>query len=114
VKGTKNIKRDQGNVLCKLQTKNLNNWVIDSSVIYHMTYLNNNLDKIIQPRSKEILNTNGVSSPVVGTRNVRLTLSLRLKNTLLIPSLSIKFFSIGLLTEDLNCVVLMYLNFYIF
>jgi hypothetical protein len=95
VKGTENIKGDQGNVLCKPQTENLNNWIIDSSATYHMTYSNINLDKIIQPRSKKILNTNRVSSLVAGTGDVRLTLSLCLENMLLVSSLSTKFILIG-------------------
>lgn len=36
-----------------------------------------------------------------------------LLNTLLVPSLSHKLLSLSRLTHDLNCVVLMYLSFFI-
>ena len=102
---------EKGNALI---TQNLEKWVIDSGATDHMTYLDSDLDKIEKSNRKEIVNANGVPSPVIGSGTVNMTQSLYLKDTLLVPSLTTKLISVGRLAEDLNCAVLMYPNFCIF
>jgi hypothetical protein len=44
------------------------------------------------------------------TKNVYLSHSLKLKNTLLVPSLATKLISIGQMMEEQNCIVLIFFN----
>jgi hypothetical protein len=60
------------------------------------------------------VNANEVFSQIMGSKIINVTRSLYSKYTLHIPSLTTKLISVSQLVEDLNCVVLMYLNFYIF
>jgi hypothetical protein len=79
-----------------------------------MTFLESDLDKIGKSNRKEIMNANGVSSQVLKSGIINVTGSLCLKDTLLVPSLTTKLISVGRLVEDLNYMVLMYLNLCIF
>ena len=58
-------------------------------------------------------NANGIISPVTGAGIVTLSLTLSLHNTFLVPSLSYKLLSASQISIDLNCVVLIYLTFYL-
>jgi GAG-pre-integrase domain/Integrase core domain len=55
-----------------------------------------------------------VSYPVEGAGDVSVLDNITLKNTLFVPSLSTKLISIGQLTEEQNCVALMFSNYIIF
>jgi transposase InsO family protein len=61
-----------------------------------------------KPNKSEIINPNGDTYPVEKMGHVPISEKITLKNTLLVPSLSTKLISMGKLTEDLNCVVLMF------
>lgn len=56
----------------------------------------------------KIVNAKGVPYPVTGAGSVPLSPSLSLANTLLVSSLSSKLISVRRITDELNCVVLMY------
>ena len=85
-------------------------WIVDSGATDHMTYCQDDLVEITEPRRNNIFNANGVMYPVTGAGTVDLSSSISLANTLLVPSLSSKLLSVGQVTEELNCLVLMYLK----
>ncbi|RDX81630.1 hypothetical protein CR513_37663, partial [Mucuna pruriens] len=58
-----------------------------------------------------VSNANGMSSPVTSVGTVMLTPLLPLEHTLLVPSLSNNLLSMSQVTEQLNCLVLMYHQF---
>jgi transposase InsO family protein len=89
-------------------------WIIDSGATDHMTYSEKDLVRISTPRRTTIVNANGESYPVKGAGDVQCLPSLTLSNTLLVPSLSTRLLSVGQVCEELNCAVLMYLQFCIF
>ena len=60
------------------------------------------------PRRQSIVNANGVVSAVTGAGTVMLSPTLSLSNTLLVPSLSHKLLFVSQITQELNCVVLIY------
>ena len=100
--------------MCFISKANLNDWVIDSGATDHMTFSRKDLSNIREPSRNGILNANGVSSQVESTGDVHVSNTLTLDNTLLVPSLSTKLLSVGQITEELNCVVLMFPHFCIF
>jgi len=79
-----------------------------------MTY--SEKDFMVRKKTKKdgIFNANGIAYPVNGAGDVQISKTLTLKNTLLVPSLSTKLISIGQLTEEQNCVALMFPNHCIF
>jgi hypothetical protein len=79
-----------------------------------MTYSENDFVLRTKTRKDGILNANGILYPVSGAGAVPISKNLTLKNTLLVPSLSTKLISIGQLTEEQNCVALMFPNYCIF
>ena len=79
-----------------------------------MTFTAIDFSGSISPRQKSIANANGVLSPVIGADTVTLSPTLKLFNTLLVPSLSHKLLSISQITKELNCVVLIYPKFCLF
>jgi len=89
-----------------------NTWLLDPGATDHMTFDASYFSYISSPCRTSIANANGGVSPVTGAGSVTLSSSLHLTNTLLVPSLSHKLMSVGQLTTDLRCVVLMYSNFY--
>jgi GAG-pre-integrase domain len=100
--------------MCLISEANLNEWVIDSGATDHMTFSKKDLNNIREPSRTGILNANGVSSQVESTGDVHVSNTLTLNNTLHVPSLSTKLLYVGQITEELNCVVLMFPNFCIF
>ena len=86
-------------------------WIIDSGATDHMTYDPTDLACDTVPLRRNITNANGVTSPVTGAGTVRLTPTLSLPHTLLVPSLKHKLMSHGQATEQLNCCVLLYPKF---
>jgi GAG-pre-integrase domain len=107
----------EGNIFLsqdKSYTMKNKSWIIDSGATDHMTFCKDDISNCSKLEKIEILNANGMSSPVTGTGTVHINSSLVLHNTLLVPSLSTKLISVGQLAEDLNCVVMMYPNCCIF
>jgi len=86
-------------------------WLLDSAATDHMTFDATDFSTRSTPRHTCVENANGVVSPVTGAGTVSLSPSLQLSHTLLIPSLSHKLLSVGQVTEELNCVVLIYSHF---
>ena len=76
-----------------------------------MTFNSDDFIEVTQPRRTDIANANGVTYLVTRARTVALSPSLSLYNTLLVPSLLNKLMSVGQVTEELNCVALMYPTF---
>jgi hypothetical protein len=79
-----------------------------------MTYEETDLIITSIPKRFCIANANGVTYPVTGAGTVDISPCISLSNTLLVPSLSNKLLSVGQVTEELNCCVLMYPTFCIF
>jgi len=102
------LPNDQGN------TESKNDWIVDSGATDHMTYCSDDFSNTTEPRRTGISNANGVVYPVTGAGTVHISTSLLLTNTLLVRSLSNKLLSVSQVTEDLNCVVLMYPKFCLF
>jgi hypothetical protein len=105
---------DQGNcgyVFFSSRTQHDDAWIIDSGATDHMTYDPDDFSSITQPRRTCIANANGATYPVTGAGTVPLSPSLSLSHTLLVPSLSNKLMSVSQVTEELNCVVLIYSTF---
>lgn len=89
-------------------------WIVDSGATDHMTFTAADFGVSTPPQRTNIVNANGATYPVTGAGNVVLSPSLSLNNTLLVPSLSSKLLSVGRITEELNCVALMYPTFCLF
>ena len=90
--------------------QNESEWIIDSGATDHMTFDPADFSHTTQPQRTCIANANGVAYPVTGAGTVSLSSSLTLSHTLLVPSLSNKLMSVSQVTEELNCVVLIYSN----
>jgi hypothetical protein len=110
-----NLVSDIGKIGSGLATSssdgNRNAWILDSAATDHMTFDDTDFTTRSTPRRTCVENANGVVSPVIGAGTVSLSPSLQLSHTLLIPSLSHKLLSVGQVTEELNCVVLIYSHF---
>jgi len=94
--------------------EHVNNWIIDSRATYHMTYDHNNFKTKSVPQQKAISNANGDIYLVTEGGTVELSTTFTLLNTHFVPSLSTKLLSVGQVTEDLKCCVLMYSSFCLF
>jgi GAG-pre-integrase domain len=88
--------------------------LIDSGATDNMTFSEKDLSEITEPRIDKIFNANGIGYLVEGAGNVQVTQSLVLDNTLSVPFLTTQLVSVRQITEDLNCVVLMFPDFCIF
>jgi hypothetical protein len=87
---------------------------MDSGATDHMTFCSGDFPNTTEPRRTGITNANGVVYPVTRAGTVHISPSISLTNTILVPSLSNKLLSVSQVTEDLNCVALMYLKFCLF
>jgi hypothetical protein len=94
--------------------EHVNSWIIDSRATYHMTYNHNNFKTKSVPQQKAISNANGDIYPITEEGTVELSTTFTLPNSHFVPSLSTKLLSIGQVTEDLKCCVLMYSSFCLF
>ena len=63
------------------------------------------------PSKENVLTANGESTPVIGAGSIALTPYLSLHNCLLVPALSNHLLSISQITEELDCIVLMFPTF---
>ena len=100
-----------GQMLCSSNSHEESAWIIDSGATDHMTFDPNDFSHMTQPRKTCIANANGITYSVTGAGTVPLSPSLSLSHTLLVPSLSNKLMSVSQVTEELNCVVLIYPTF---
>ena len=83
----------------------------DSDATDHMTYNPTDLACDTVQLRPNITNANCVTSPVTGAGTVRLTPTLSLPHTLLVPSLKHKLMSPGQTIEQLNYCVLLHPKF---
>ncbi|KMY84941.1 hypothetical protein BUMB_04206 [Candidatus Paraburkholderia calva] len=90
------------------------NWIVDSGATDHMTYNRWDFLESSHPQRSHITNANGGVYPVTGAGKVSFSPTFELSNTLLVPSLSSKLMSIGQVTEELKCRVLIYPKFCLF
>jgi hypothetical protein len=113
----KNVESKLGNVFHNKTIHKINepyaskyfrDWIVDSGATDHMTHEQNEMINKKRPHKDGIINANGKIYPVTGAGDIKLSPTLSLDNTLLVPSLSTKLISVGKLTQDLNCVALMY------
>ncbi|XP_022878970.1 uncharacterized protein LOC111397659 isoform X1 [Olea europaea var. sylvestris] len=86
-------------------------WLLNSGATNHMTFTTTDFTQTSLPRRSNIVNTNCVTSLVTRAGTVKLSPSLQLHNTLLMPSLLYKLLSVSQITIDLNFTVLFYSNF---
>ncbi|TQE06769.1 hypothetical protein C1H46_007638 [Malus baccata] len=86
-------------------------WIIDSGATDHITYDRSLFYSMTPPPRDKIITANGGVAPVTGAGSVSLTSTLSLHNCLLVPILSSHLLSVGQVTEQLDCVVLMFPSF---
>ncbi|KAM2654618.1 hypothetical protein EV2_026108 [Malus domestica] len=92
-------------------TKRDSGWIIDSEATDHMTYDEFLFHHLTVPPKENVITANGEIAPVIGAGSIALTSSLSLHNTLHVPSLLNHLLSVGQVTEQLDCVVLMFPTF---
>ena len=90
-----------------------NLWILDSGATNHMTIDAQDFCQHTAPRQTSIANANDTISSVQEVGTVMLSPALSLSNTLFVPSISHKLFSVSRLTKDLNCTTLMYPYFFL-
>ncbi|KAB2628036.1 hypothetical protein D8674_032831 [Pyrus ussuriensis x Pyrus communis] len=100
-----------GHVLLASEKQHHTGWILDSGATDHMTYDKNMFQYMTTSHRKNISTANGTLAPVCGSGTVHLTPSLPLHHCLLVSSLSHHLLSIPQVTEQLDCVVLMYPSF---
>ena len=83
-------------------------WIFDSGATDTMTNDLNDIKNIKSTRQTHIQTANRVSVKVEKAGSTEVTSNLELKNCLFISSLSYKLLSIGQLTKEMNCCVLMF------
>ncbi|KAI5348818.1 hypothetical protein L3X38_001705 [Prunus dulcis] len=86
-------------------------WIIDLGATDHKTYNSTLLSTTLPPHRDHVLTTNNDAAHVMGLGSIPLTPALPLDNVILIPFLSSNLLSVSQVTEQLNCVVLMYPSF---
>ena len=86
-------------------------WNLDSGATDHMTYDRTLFQSMKDLYRKCVASANGTTAPVVGAGKVFFTPSLPSHNCLLVLSLSHHLLSVPQVTEQLDCVVLIYLSF---
>ncbi|KAB2607811.1 hypothetical protein D8674_010979 [Pyrus ussuriensis x Pyrus communis] len=92
-------------------TKRDTGWIIDSRATDHMTYDALLFYHMTSPSKEDVITANGDVAPVTGAGSISLTPSLSIHNALLVPTLSNHLLSVGQVTEQLDCVVLMFPTF---
>ena len=86
-------------------------FILDSGATDHMTYDESLFYHMTSQSKENVITANGEVAIIMGAGSIALTLSLSLHNTLLVPSLSNHLLSICQVTEQLDCVVLMFPTF---
>ena len=85
--------------------------IIDFGATDHMTYDRTLFSSTTPPPQDSIVIANGGVAHITGAGSIALTATLSLHNCLLVPVLSSHLLSVGQVTEQLNCVVLMFPSF---
>lgn len=88
-------------------------WIIDSRATNHMTYDRTFFNSTTPSPQDSIVTTNGVIASITGVGSIALTPMLSLQNCLLVSTLSGHLLSVGQVTEQLDCVVLMFTSFFL-
>jgi len=90
-------------------------WLLDSVATDHVIFDDTDFTTRSTLRRTYVENANGVVSLFTRAGTVSQSPSQQLSHTLLIPSLSLshKLLSVGQVTEELNCVVLIYSHLYL-
>ena len=83
-------------------------WIIDSGATAHMTYDKSLFQYTTPLRQDQVITGNGDIVHVTGVGSIALTPFLSLHHTLLISTLSNNLLSISQVTEQLDCIVLMF------
>ncbi|CAL8156129.1 unnamed protein product [Prunus armeniaca] len=83
-------------------------WILDSGATDHMTFDKRSFKYMTTAHQKCVATANGTTAVVTGAGTVDLTPSLSLHHCLLVPLLLHHLLSIPQVTEQLDCVVLMY------
>ncbi|KAI5317469.1 hypothetical protein L3X38_037176 [Prunus dulcis] len=76
-----------------------------------MTYNYTLFSTTLPPHCDHVLTANNDAAPATGASSILLTPALPLDKVLLVPSLSSNLLSVPQVTEQLNCIVLMYPSF---
>jgi len=88
-------------------------WIFDCGTTNTMTHDPHDFDSLSTPVKTHIETANGKLVTVQGDGSIVFLEKLKLKNCLYVPALSSKLLSVSQVTKELNCVVLMFSNFYI-
>lgn len=96
----------------ELNAPNATSWIKNSRAIFHMAYLPI-VFSTYSPcsSSRKIVATNGSLTTVVSVGDVRISLSLTLKNILCVPKLFTNLISIHKLIKDLRCNVIFHYSY---
>ncbi|KAI5328445.1 hypothetical protein L3X38_027842 [Prunus dulcis] len=87
-------------------------WIIDSGATDHIMYNSALFSTTLPPHRDHVLTARNAVAPVTGASSILLTPATpSLDKVLLVPSLSSNLLSVPQVTEQLNCVVLMYPSF---
>jgi GAG-pre-integrase domain len=98
----------------KGDTIKIQGWIIDSGATDHMTHEQEVMINKRKSQKDGIINANGEIYPVTETGDIKISSGLNLKNALLVPSLATNLISVGQLTQDLNCVALIFPSYCVF
>lgn len=98
-------------VVLSTSTVHDTSWIIDSGATDHMTYNESLFENMTSPSKEKVITANGESTPVMGEGTIVLTPNLSLHKCLLVPALSNHLLSVSQITEELDCVVLMFSTF---
>jgi len=101
---------NRGQVFYSSSHQDESEWIIDSRATNHMTFDPANFSHTTQPQRTCIANANRVAYLVTRARTVSLSPLLTLSHTFLVSSLSNKLMFVSQVTEELNCVALIYSN----
>lgn len=100
-----------GRALVTSEVEKDTGWIIDSGATDHMTYDKSLFRYMNTPNRTSVATANGEITPVMGAGTIDLSSSLSLHHCLLVPSLSNHLLSVGQVTEQLDCFVLIYPSF---
>ena len=86
-------------------------WIFDCGATDTMSYDKNDFSMFDEATKSSIQTADGELTAVRGSGTIEISPTLKLSNCLYVPKLSHKLMSISHVTKDLNCTLLMHLNF---
>ena len=89
-------------------------WIIDSGDTDHMTFDSRQVSPLKSSSQNYVSTANGTLIPIIGEGSLSLTNTLNLDSVLVVPSLNYNILSISQITTALFCVVIFWLEFYVF